>query len=156
MLWLETMMSHLHGHDQAAGHVPHLVHHTVRSSTELTDLLQVIGFHLEILLQTRQRDKRSKCSNSASAEAFLWFAGPLYTLWHLNIVFFLFLLDCGETGLTTFTGGYRTLEMSCPQTSSIIKCKCDPTTFAAFLSQELWPDGHVPLCPALQPSVWTA
>lgn len=46
--------THLHSHDQAAGHVPHLVHHAVRSSAELADLLQVIGLHLEIL---KKRDE---------------------------------------------------------------------------------------------------
>lgn len=49
----------LHGHDEAAGHVPHLVHHAVRPSAQLADLLQVIGLHLEILIR-RVRGQRSE------------------------------------------------------------------------------------------------
>ena len=41
--------AYLDGHDDAAGHVLHLVHYPIRSSPELGDLLQVIGLHHEVL-----------------------------------------------------------------------------------------------------------
>lgn len=43
------MPAYLDSHDNTAGHVLHLVHHPVRSSPELRDLLQVIGLHHKVL-----------------------------------------------------------------------------------------------------------
>lgn len=40
---------YLHCHDLPAGHVPHLLHHPVRTSSQLGDGLQVIGLHLKVL-----------------------------------------------------------------------------------------------------------
>lgn len=40
---------YLHRHDLPAGHVPHLLHHTVRTSPQLHYGLQVIRLHLKVL-----------------------------------------------------------------------------------------------------------
>lgn len=39
----------LHSHDDPAGHVSHLVHHSVRSPAQLLNLLQVICQHHKVL-----------------------------------------------------------------------------------------------------------
>lgn len=48
--------SHLHSHDETWGDVFHLVHHSVRSSAQFTDLLQVVRLHLTFLLRTQRDD----------------------------------------------------------------------------------------------------
>lgn len=55
--------THLHSHDQAAGHVPHLVHHAVSPPAELADLLQVVGLHLKVL-----RDETSTMNEAVTTD----------------------------------------------------------------------------------------
>lgn len=52
--------THLDGHDKPTGHMSHLVHHTIRSSTQLPNLLQVICLHNKVLARERNTVERER------------------------------------------------------------------------------------------------
>ena len=73
---------YLHGHDLPARHVPHLLHHPVRTSSQLGDGLQVIGFHLKVL----QGIKTISAKVAAARTCYARSETPLKSspAWHIN------------------------------------------------------------------------
>lgn len=75
-------VTHLHCHDLPTRHVPHLLHHPVRTSSQLRDGLQVISFHLKIL----QGKKTISTKVAAACMCYARSKTPLKSrpVWHVD------------------------------------------------------------------------